>query len=119
MSDKKGILTKDREKFLADFLDDHVKTKGLLEQFDGLIFRGVILLIDDYAIDKLRDEIKDKMTSLVDSLVEKDYDTVALKVAELLDIVINIPKVDDSVEAVIFEQTILYVLNLVKAITKK
>lgn len=113
MSNKKGILTKEREKFLADFLDEKVKAKGLLEQFDGLIFRGVILLIDDYAIEQLNDPIKEKLSTLVDMLVEGKYDEAALLVGELLDIVIDIPNIDDSTEAMIFKQAILFILNLV------
>ncbi len=117
MGDKKGILTKEQEKFLADFLDKRVKAKGLLEQFDGLIFRGVIMLTDDYAVDKLSEDVKEKLSGLVVLLIDEKYEEAALQAGELLDMIIDIPNLDDSAEAFIFTQAIQFILSLVKLFT--
>lgn len=118
MSDRKGILKREQEQFLGNWLDEKVKAKGLVEAYDGLIFRGLIRIVDDYAVEKLDDELKVKLSLLVDLLIEKEYENAVVVAGELLDVIVDIPNVDDEEEAIIFTQSIQFILNLVKVFSK-
>ena len=74
---QKGILSKDHEKFLAKFLDEKIKLKGFWEKFDATIFRGVISLVDNYAIDRVKDDYKESIASIVQFLIDKEYELAA------------------------------------------
>lgn len=104
MSERKGILTKAQEEFLAEVLDAFFKFKNpLIEGFDKTIFRFVLTTLDDVAIDKLKDSWKEKLIKLVDAAILGDVEAVRVETEIILNESIDIPKVGDYVEQKMFE----------------
>ena len=114
MSDQKGILNKDQEKVIAKFLDEKIKfEKVWLEALDGVVFGTVVSLVDDYGLDAINAVYKEPLATMADGLLEEDYEKAAMAAATLLDIIIDIPNVSDSKEAILFTSTVQYIANLV------
>lgn len=119
MSDRKGILSKDNEKFLGEWLDSKIVLKGSKELYDGIVFKGLIRIIDDYAIDKLNDTVKDLLSGMVDAIEDKDWESALANLAELFEIIIDLPGVEDDEEAEIFQQIMVFILNIVQTFVIK
>lgn len=114
MADQKGILSKDQEKAIAQFLDDKIKlSKPWMEALDGMVFGTVISLVDDYGLEAINVIYKEPLADMADALLEEDYEKAAMAAAILLDIVIDIPNISDSKEAILFTSTVQYIANLV------
>ena len=81
MGDKKGLLLKEQENKIADYLEEKVKFKSsLLEAFDKPVFKAIITLVDDYGLEQLPDEYKEDGSALATTLLNKDYETAAMYV---------------------------------------
>ncbi len=119
MSDRKGILSKDNEKFLGEWLDSKIVLKGSKELYDGIVFKGLIRIIDDYAIDKLNDTVKDLLSGMVDAIEDKNWESALANLAELFEIIIDLPGVEDDEEAEIFQQIMVFILNIVQTFVIK
>lgn len=84
MADNKGILSRVEENSLAEWADNEFDFENkVLEGVDGFFFKGVIVVVDDYGLDKLQAEYKEQAENLADALFEKDYDTVLVIVIQL------------------------------------
>jgi hypothetical protein len=101
-----GILTPDQEKQLAVWLDDLVKLKGLLELVDGYIFRILITLLDDKVLDKLKTDLKTKLSALVAAAMAGQVDEAEQLATDILVSLVQIPGVDSTVEGLIFSAAI-------------
>jgi len=81
MADEKGLLLKEHENQIADFLEEKVKFKSpFLEAIDRPVFKAIISLVDDYGLEHLPDDYKEYGQELAKALFEKDYETAALYV---------------------------------------
>lgn len=84
MSDEKGLLLKEQENQIAEFLEERVKFKSpLLEAVDKPVFKAIISLVDDYGLEKLPEEYKGDASGLATALLEKNYESAALYVWRL------------------------------------
>jgi hypothetical protein len=109
---RKGILTPDQEKKLANILDEKIKLNGLLEAFDFYLFKALIQVVDDYAVDKLEDNLQLQIIEFVDLVIEGKYEEASEVAAKLSDNVIDIPGIDDEKEGVIFKETLNYLCKM-------
>ncbi len=106
----KGILTKLQEKWLRKFLDNLIVLNGTLEMLDGLAIGAVISWFDNKFIEsKVSDEIKTKLINVIDLGIARDLTGLA----EYADAQIDIPKVSDDAEAVIFGTGVPFVASLI------
>jgi len=103
MSDK-GLLTKVVEEKLAASLDDLIKVGGVWESFDGIAFKLAISTLDDTLGEKVPEEYKVKIRDLISKIIEEeDYNTAVDMAFEFADELIDVPGLDDDMEAFIFE----------------
>jgi len=98
-----GILTTEQEKKLASLLDDAIKLKGILEFVDGFLFKAIIALVDDKYADKLKEEIKVKLSVLVDAVLANDIVLAETLATDLINSLVDIPGLDEEAEGLIFK----------------
>lgn len=97
-----GILTPAQESQLSVWLDDLVKLKGFWELVDGYIFKILITLLDDKALDKLKVDLKAQLAKLVDAALAGQVDVAEQLATDILVGLVQIPGVDSTVEGLIF-----------------
>ena len=117
---EKGIFTREQEKKLASLLDDLIKLKGLFEVVDGLVFTAIISLVDDNYINKLPDEIKTKLSEIVEAVLNDDVELAELKATELINALVDVPLLDEEMEGLLIGSFIrLIVSSILKWIEDK
>ena len=121
MSERKGLLTPEQEKFLGELIDEKVKFKNpILEAIDGSVFKVLITVIDDNLGDKLPDEEwQNPLAEIANAAMAEDWDLVQSLGAKLLDSKINIPGVDDISEAMIFDSGIKLIVSIILQFASK
>ena len=110
---EKGILTNEQEKKLASLLDDLVKLSGILEIVDGYVFKAIITILDDKVVDKLKEDIKIKLSELVQAILDKNIELSENVATDLMNGLIDIPGLDEETEGLIFKgiiQTLVGIL---------
>lgn len=130
---EKGLWSKDAEKGFGQFIDDKVdlskikKVGWALEMVDGfLVNQAVTFLDDNYSenlpvafkptyikIGKVFEEYKNDKT-----LVLSDFITPE-EIAVILDTLIDIPKITDDVEALLFAGLVKGIFDIVAKVIKK
>lgn len=104
MSERKGIFTPEQEEFLAKVLDDFFKFKNkLYEQFDKATFRLILRVSDDSTLDNISSQWKLKLIPIVDEAIKGNIDEVRKYVTDLLNEKIDIPKLDEEQELMVFD----------------
>jgi len=117
---EKGIFTREQEKKLAGLLDDLIKLKGLFEVVDGLVFTAIISLVDDNYINKLPDEIKIKLSEIVEAVLADDVELAELKATELINALVDVPLLDEEMEGLLIGSFVrLIVSSILKWIEDK
>jgi len=117
---EKGIFTREQEKKLASLLDDLIKLKGLFEVVDGLVFTAIISLVDDNYINKLPDEIKIKLSEIVEAVLDDDVELAELKATELINALVDVPLLDEEMEGLLIGSFVrLIVSSILKWIEDK
>jgi len=117
---EKGIFTREQEKKLASLLDDLIKLKGLFEVVDGLVFTAIISLVDDNYINKLPDEIKTKLSEIVEAVLNDDVELAELKATELINALVDVPLLDEEMEGLLIGSFVrLIVSSILKWIEDK
>jgi hypothetical protein len=117
---EKGIFTREQEKKLASLLDDLIKLKGLFEVVDGLVFTAIISLVDDNYINKLPDEIKIKLSEIVEAVLNDDVELAELKATELINALVDVPLLDEEMEGLLIGSFVrLIVSSILKWIEDK
>jgi hypothetical protein len=111
--EEKGILTQEQEKRLAELLDDVIKLKGFLELLDGYVFKALITFLDDKFADQIKVEIKIKLAELVDAVLAEDIETAQDLAAEVINMLIDIPGLDEESEGLLFKGMIQLLVGVV------
>jgi hypothetical protein len=108
-----GILSSKLEGILAEQLDKLVVLKGILEAVDGTAFKLVISVIDNNLAERIPEPFKSTLAGLlIDIFEETDYNKAALKAAEFVDGLVDIPGLDDTTEKQIFISIFTIVASL-------
>jgi hypothetical protein len=113
MAERKGLLTAEQEKVLAELLDEAIKFNGLLETMDGIAFKLIIKTVDDNFAEKIPAEWQSPLEPLIDKVIEQDWAAAGELAAELLDAKIDIPGLDDASEEAIFKGAISMILGAI------
>jgi hypothetical protein len=111
--EEKGILTLEQEKKLAELLDDVIKLKGFLELLDGYVFKALITFLDDKFADQIKVEIKIKLAELVDAVLAEDIETAQDLAAEVINMLIDVPGLDEESEGLLFKGIIQLLVGVV------
>jgi len=110
---EKGIFTTEQEKKLAVLLDDAIKLKGVLELIDGVVFKALITLLDDTAIDKLPEKIKSNLSELANAIMNNDVETSEQIATDLINELVNVPKLDEESEGLLIGALVRLIVSSV------
>jgi hypothetical protein len=117
---EKGIFTREQEKKLASLLDELIKLKGLFEVVDGLVFTAIISLVDDNYINKLPEEIKIKLSEIVEAVLNDDVEKAEQLATELIKALVDVPLLDEEMEGLLIGSFVrLIVSSILKWIEDK
>lgn len=101
---RKGVFNTEQEEFIAEVLDSAFKFKNpLFETFDKPVFKALIKVGDDTGLDKINVTWKEKLIPIIDAAMAKDVETVRTLVVDLLNEKIDIPKLDEEQELMLFD----------------
>lgn len=125
-----GYWSKSAEKGASKFADDKIKFKGkfrLLEAFDGIIIGYAISYLDDNFAVKMPEQFVDAYKKIGKAFEKYDDNGKVLlsdfvtsdDVAAIVDGFIDVPKMTDEVEAIMFAATMKGVFDVVANILKK
>lgn len=114
MEERKGLLTPEEQNFLAEVLDSLFVFKNtLLEKFDKPVFKMVIKSIDDYGLDRLPETWKLDLIPLISAAMKGEKEEVRLLVVDLLNKRIDIPKLDDYQELLVFDSLSKFIASAI------
>ena len=124
MSEEKGLLTSEEEKQFGSFFDDLIdftKFKGvvwnIVEMLDGKLFTAGITYLDDTLADNIPENLKPAAKAFVLAAIELDYEAMVTHGTELLNQLIDIPKITEDNEAImisgVLQGIVAVVLNFV------
>lgn len=102
----KGFLTPAQEQKLSEMLDGVIKLKGIPEFLDGFMIKATLALLDDTYADKLKEEVKVKLSALVDAAINEDVPQAETLASEVINELVNIPGLEEEDEALIFKGVI-------------
>jgi len=101
---RQGLLTTEHEEFLAKILDDFFKFKNpIIETFDRMFFKLLIQTADNNGLDKIQEEWKNDLIPIVDAAILLKHEEVRRLTTDLLVKRIDIPKVDQETELMVFD----------------
>lgn len=99
-----GLLNSEEEKFLAVVLDDLFIFKNpVFESLDKSVFRQIIKIADNYGADRIPETWKLDLIPIIGAALKNEKEKVRLLVIDLLNKRIDIPKLDDEQELIIFD----------------
>jgi hypothetical protein len=110
---EKGIFTREQEKKLASLLDELIKLKGLFEVVDGLVFTAIISLVDDNYINKLPEEIKIKLSEIVEAVLNDDVEKAEQLATELINALVDVPLLDEEMEGLLIGSFIRLIVSAI------
>lgn len=98
-----GLFTPDQEKLISDALFDLINRKRKIPRFVKFIIRMIIRKIDDRKLDRLPDHWKQALIPVVDAAFLKDMEALQKQVATVMNNEIDIPRMSEPAEQVMFE----------------
>ena len=102
--DRKGLFTPEHEEFLAGVLDDFFKFKNpLVEKFDRMAFKLMVTTLDNQGLEKINPEIKADIIPLIDASMGMQVEETRRLATDLLNKRIDIPKIDEETELMVFD----------------
>jgi len=102
--DRKGLFTPQHEEFLAGVLDDFFKFKNpLVEKFDRMAFKLMVTTLDNQGLEKINPEIKADIIPLIDAAMGMQVEETRRLATDLLNKRIDIPKIDEETELMVFD----------------
>ena len=97
-----GILTPAQEEQLAVWLDEVIKLKGFWGIIEKYFFKALVTLLDDKVLDKLKADLKVKLSALITLVMNGDVQGAEQMASDLLVSVVKIPGIDATVEGLLF-----------------
>jgi hypothetical protein len=102
--DRKGIFKPEHEEFLAEVLDKFFVFKNpIVEKFDKTFFKILVQGADNQGLDKLHPEWKADIIPIVDAGMALRVEEVRRLSVDLLNKRIDIPKIDEETELMVFD----------------
>lgn len=109
MADGK-FLTDETKDVLVDVLDGLTKL-GILEPLERPAYRIVLNQIDKYADKVVPDEFDELINSAAQLALNEEYEAAAGIVGQILDDLIDLEKVEDTTEALIFVDGLKFIVR--------
>lgn len=96
---------------LVKIIDDNIKGNVLVEMIDGPLARAAVNVVDSYGDKHIPDKYDDKINLAVNMALDGDYENASQQAGEILDDVIDLQKVDDSTEKLIFVDGLKFIVR--------
>lgn len=106
MAEKRGILSKADEKWLAKFMDKAIKLKGVLELIDGGVIRVLITTLDNIVVEKY---VPDDWQNPIEELIALGKARDKAGIAAFFDKKVDLPFVDDITEQIAFNSVVNFI----------
>lgn len=114
MKERKGLLTKDQEKFFAELLDDAIPfSNPLIERLDKAAFKLIISAVDDNLAERIPEDWKSPLEPVIDAAMSERWEEAGEHAATLLNSKIDIPGIDEQSEQAIFNGVIQLILGAI------
>ena len=119
MKTESNLLTDAQVKQLAKLLDKAVKLKGIAEAVDGIAFKIVINLANQYGSGAIKEEYKEGLSLLITKVLNEDWDGAATESAVMLNSLVDIPGIDEDTELSLFKTVMELIVKLLKQLIDK
>jgi len=104
MDEIKGVIKPEGEILIAKALDEFFKFKNpILEGGDYMFFLFAVKAIDNNGIDRIHPSWKERLIPVVDAALVGNKEEVRRLATDLMNAKIDIPKVDEETELVLFD----------------
>ena len=113
-TENENLLTDKQVKELAKLLDKAVKFKGILEIVDGIAFKIIIGLANQYGSSAIKKEYRDKLSILITQVLAGEWDAAETETAIILNSLVDIPGIDEDTELSLFKSVIEVIVKLIK-----
>lgn len=113
------ILTKEKRDALVDKIDELIKFPAWVEMWDGAVMKAALKWLDESYGDKVPEEFKDDINSIVDFFIAGDYENIVLVATpQFLDQIINIPGLDEETEDQLMAVLVKAIFEIIKYYAK-
>ncbi len=111
---RKGLLTKEQEKFFAELLDDAILfPNALVERLDKVAFKLIISTVDDNLADRIPEGWKSPLEPVIDAAMDGRWEEAGRHAANLLNSKIDIPGIDEESEQAIISGIIQLIIGAI------
>lgn len=108
-----SFIDKQLRKKLAKRLDDIVKLKGTSEMVDGLVFRIIISIVDDHASDKIPEQYKPLILTMLNAFAEGNQGVLNDDLSNELNALIDIPLLNEDNEGILISGALSILKGLI------
>ena len=111
---RKGLLTKEQEKFFAELLDDAILFPNpLVERLDKAAFKLIISAVDDNLAERIPKGWRSPLEPVIDAAMSGSWEAAGEYAAALLNSKIDIPGIDEQSEQAIFNGVIQLIIGAI------
>jgi hypothetical protein len=118
MADGK-FFTKETKDLIVNVVDDAVKLGVIGELVDGLAARGLVNIVDHYGDKYVPDEYDATINEVATLALNGEYELAGGKAGELINDLVDIPMLDDSIEKLVFVDGLKFVVRLLQDYIEK
>lgn len=111
---RKGLLTKEQEKFFAGLLDDAIQFPNpILEKLDKTAFKLIISAVDDNLADRIPEDWKSPLEPIIDAAMDGRWEDAGAYASDMINQKIDIPGIDEESEGAIINGVIQLIIGAV------
>lgn len=108
------VFTKETKQNLRQVLDDVVALKGWKELLSDIGLWGVVEAVDYFGDKIVPDQYDESLNNITALILAKDYDAAGVALGDLLNVVIDIPVLDETQEEFVFKQGLQFIISILK-----
>ena len=108
------VFTKETKELIVNLADELVEAPIYIEPFDGVAFRILVNLIDKYGDKVIPDEFDEAINDSVLLALAGEYEAAAAVIGEAIDAVVDIPYIEDDIEALVFIDGAKFLVRIIQ-----
>ena len=114
MSKRKGLLTKEQQKFFAILLADKIKFRNaILGRLKKAAFMLIISVVDDNLADRIPEDWQNPIEPIINAAMDGRWEYAGRLAAGLTNKKVDIPGIDEDSEFAIFNGVIQLIIGAV------
>ena len=115
---EKGLLTKQMQNKISEWIDEQVKLNGVFEVMDGVAIKLILSQLDDIFGEKIPEPYKSKLAEVINVVFEeKDKEKAIKLVLDFANEKIDIPYLDDDSEKLLFDGVYTILLTILSKVS--